>query len=330
MATVNLSYSSLTVYNFCSEKYRLQKIERIPEGVYGSSLLFGSAIDAALNRVLLLKKPLLNAEEQATLGKTAMECFEEKFAQFNGVVAYETEAIAFTTKDCEIHVLNEQDLTNVYKYAKQQGLKISSIVQLHELVDELKSFRKDRKTIDTPTLFVYNYLAWTCLKKKAALLIETYEKEIMPQIEEVKEIQVPIELLNDFGDRVPGFADAVVRFVGDKEYSVIDNKTSSKPYTENSVKESLQLAIYCEKLGFKNAAYIVLDKSIRKNYPYTRFQIIKDQFNEDDLDRHFNTIELGLKKIKAQEFHKKESSKECYQYGQKCPYADICWGKKEE
>lgn len=321
---MKLSYSSITLYDFCSEKYRLQRIEKIPEKEFGSALHFGTAIDAALGRVLLTKKQTLTAEEQKDLGTTPMQHFLVAFRDFNGVTAYETATLSYSFGDAQTHVLQDDDFRDIAEYALRHGIELDSSEIVDRFLEETKKLRKDG-VLDTATRFTFGYIAWKCLYRKAELMLQVYEQEILPQIDYVVGTQISVEIINDFGDNLVGYIDAVVRFKGDAQDTVVDNKTSSKAYSEASVKDSLQLAVYCEKMNLRQAAYAVLDKNMRKNYPMARFQLVKDIFSEEDLDRHFSKVDSTLNNIKEQRFYMKATKKECFQFGQKCGYFDICW-----
>lgn len=320
---MKLSYSSITLYDFCSEKYRLQRIEKIPEKEFGSALHFGTAIDAALTRIKLPKKLQLTTEEVELVKISPLETFRLSFKEFNGINAYETDKLVYSFSDAQTHILTEYDYVSIVAYAAKNNIHLTKD-SLDVFLEEAKQLRK-KSYLDVQTRNTFHYIAWKCLYRKAELLLKVYEEEFMSKIDYVVGTQVPIIITNDFGDDLVGYIDAVVRFIGDDQDTVLDDKTASKAYSDKSVKESLQLAVYCEKMNLRQAAYAVLDKNIRKNYPMARFQLIKDVFSEEDLDGHFQKVDSTLKNIKDQRFHMKDNKKECFQFGQKCGYFDLCW-----
>ena len=87
-------------------------------------------------------------------------------------------------------------------------------------------------------------------------------------VEEVLGTQVPINLENEKGDSIVGFADFVVKWKGYDKPIVFDLKTSSIDYAENAVKVSPQLALYVhdlkDKFHTRTAGFLVLKKRIKK------------------------------------------------------------------
>ena len=47
-----LSYSQITTFKDCSEKFRLERVERLRPKLHSSAFFFGSAIDAAVEAML--------------------------------------------------------------------------------------------------------------------------------------------------------------------------------------------------------------------------------------------------------------------------------------
>lgn len=113
--------------------------------------------------------------------------------------------------------------------------------------------------------------SWVSLKRKGLMMLEEYEKSILPQIEETIEVQKFITLKNSRGDLVRGLVDGIVRFKGYDGVVCLDNKTSSIVYGPDSVKKSEQLGLYQMILennyGYKIAycAYAVLHKNLKSN-----------------------------------------------------------------
>lgn len=113
--------------------------------------------------------------------------------------------------------------------------------------------------------------AFHSLYAKGNLMLKTLREKLMPQIEEVLGVQVPIVLKNqdESGDEVIGYIDFIIRLKGYPTPIIGDLKTSSVLYTPESVKESQQLTIYTfakgEEFKTRLAGFFVLGKKIKKN-----------------------------------------------------------------
>lgn len=111
--------------------------------------------------------------------------------------------------------------------------------------------------------------AWTCLLVKGEILLREYHKEILPKIKRVIEVQQLVYAENEHGDSINGALDAIVEWEDGKVY-LIDNKTTSVKYKENSANESEQLALYHfikknePNLKIDGVAFIVLNKNLNK------------------------------------------------------------------
>ena len=152
-------------------------------------------------------------------------------------------------------------LSNIMLHGKRVKVKTtdSVIYTKKDLDEELLAYYGVRDS-DNP--------AWESLRVKGLLLIEAYKEQVMPKIAKVFNIQKNIALDNPDGDRIVGVLDAVVLWEDGKTY-IIDNKTSTVKYEEDSVRQSNQLVLYYyiekDHLDLDGAGFIVLDKNINKN-----------------------------------------------------------------
>lgn len=208
-----LSNTALNLYNQCSLCYYLHYKENIRPVKTSSALVFGSALDSALNE--LLKNRNLN---------DAQNIFEEEWNKYR--------------KD-----------TNVIYFKSDLD---------EELLNHF-GFFTDKIKIDPN---------WKTLLIKGQMFIAAYYLNVLPKIKEVLAIQEPIEVQNSEGDKITGFLDLVVKWEDGKTY-LMDNKSASKPYENDSAKEGQQLPLYHyavkEKYNLDGIGYIVLIKKINKN-----------------------------------------------------------------
>lgn len=308
-----ISNTQIDCFNECSELYRLKYIERWRSKIVPSPLFFGSALDEAFEVFLLTKKEHLTERELDLLLKSsANEVFEKKMNE-----AWENNAewLDFFASDFDPLVFKAEDL----KTLKKKFPSVTDFLSFHEQNKKTKLVGEEK--------LCFNYLCWLSLFRKGELLLEAYKNEILPQIYKVHSIQKEIELKNDTGDILTGKIDFEAEFVGEEGVIyVCDNKTSSQPYAENSVRESQQLSIYTEAQGTNKAAYCVVEKKIRKTEPKTRTQVIKDTIPEETYQKVFTKVEETLKLMYEGKFEKKELSKQCFSYGKICQLYGLCWG----
>jgi len=240
MVTNRLSYSSINKFLQCPESYRLHYKERVRPIEIGSALLFGSAIgkafECALNLFKLSPEPITHEDEIIqTDWSDAKECFDYYWSvqEINGkpehIKTYPH--VAYSRFD------TDHDLLTKFHYAQANN---------------------------DP-----NALAWYSMQQKAYLILDSFEKNLLPLIEHVYSTEELIELGNEIGDSSIGFADAVVKLKGYDKPIIIDFKTAAREYEPDSVQKSVQLSQYMHVLGDKYdtrlAGYAVFLKNIEKN-----------------------------------------------------------------
>jgi hypothetical protein len=98
--------------------------------------------------------------------------------------------------------------------------------------------------------------AWKSMRIKGRMLIEEYDRVIMPMIEEVHSVQEELSCRS-------GIVDAIVTIRGHGRV-VLDNKTSARPYDADAVANSTQLALYCADKKIDKGAFAVLVKTVDK------------------------------------------------------------------
>jgi hypothetical protein len=231
----------MNIFRECNYKWELHYVQRLRSEGTGSALLFGSALDKAISHLL---------SKQAG---SEIKVFEEawKNASINNVMT-----------DIENSLL--------IKYSKND-LDLEIIEETPELEHIL--YNRDNNGLDSLTpeeLKVLNKANWDCLKIKGKLLIEAFKRDILPNIEEVLGLQVPIEIKNDTGDSIIGFADIICKYKGYDKPIIFDLKTAARKYPNESVRESVQLGLYTFALSntyqeTNLAGYMVLVKDIKKD-----------------------------------------------------------------
>jgi hypothetical protein len=265
---LKLSHSQCSKYTQCPQAYKYHYIERIRPKLTPASLLFGSALDAALNELL---KPEQN--------KTPEEIFIDKFttADINGTSTDLPSCVRLTYAASDLDL----DLLDLSEEEEESIMLLKS---------KKSKYGLDGLSYDEH--MEYNKACWLSLKEKGLLMLQAYRTKVLPSIKKVLDVQIEISLSNG-EDSVTGFVDLVADIEGHGTV-ILDNKTSSIEYAEDSVITSPQLSLYMHALHgqykTRKAGYIVLRKQIKKN----RVKICSKCGHDGSSTRHAtcaNTIE---------------------------------------
>jgi hypothetical protein len=316
---LKVSHSRLERYKQCSESYRLYYEENLTGLKIGSALFFGSAIDAALELFLLKKKEELT-EKELTLMMTedAYSMFDKMMHSQNGVQLETNPLCDYFASDFDANVFKAEDLKLLNK--------LYGAGDFFQLWEDCNTQIQLKKELVPSDRIIFNHINWLSLYRKGELLLKAYETEILPQIHEVFEIQKDTQLKNAAGDELNGKIDFIASFVEEPEaVFIVDNKTSSKAYTMDSVIKSPQLNIYCEAENIPRGAFIIMEKKVRIREPKIRVDIVKDTIDEELKGLIFSAIDDTLHKIARREFHKHDSPKKCFGFGKRCEFFEVCW-----
>lgn len=258
--SLRLSHSQCSKYTQCPQAYKYHYVERIRPSLTPASLLFGSALDSAMNELL---KPERNIKPE--------DIFLEAFtnAHINNVLTFIPTNIKLTyaASDLDLDLLDLPD----------SDKELLATLKSKKSKYGLASFSKDEHIF-------YNQSCWDSLKAKGLLMLKAYRDKVVPMFDEILDVQVPISLSNG-EDTVTGFVDVVARVKG-HGIVILDNKTSSIEYAEDSVITSPQLSLYMHALypayQTRKAGYIVLRKQIKKN----RVKICESCGHDGSATRH--------------------------------------------
>lgn len=321
---MRLSKTALEMYKECPRKFQLHYIENWRSKLQDSPLFFGTAIDEALNCLLLTKKKALKSEELPYLGKDPKVLFKDMLTNVKVVKEKVdircSELARYSMGDMDMDLLEESDIEEIIKTHIVSEIELTK-ENWKEFVDTCVAARKAKEILELPEYRLFNYFCWMCLYKKGCMLIDAYEKEILPEIVEVHNIQKIVHLPNAEGDFITGFIDFIATFK-DGTKRIMDNKTSSTKYTQQNIQESLQLSIYTESEQIFETGFAVLEKKIRKKDPRVRAELIFGKISEEQIDKHFEEIDYLLSEIKAGNFEKNTNA--CFSYGKPCPFINVC------
>ncbi|MGO9571912.1 MAG: RecB family exonuclease [Desulfomonilaceae bacterium] len=165
----------------------------------------------------------------------------------------------------------------------------------------------------------FNGDAVETLTTKAKLMLDVFYEAFDPGVQIIG-IEEPFEV--DLGKRVPplvGWIDAV-ELAPDGTVSVIDLKTASKRYSDNTVHANMQLTCYslgAQALGFNGETRFRLDVPLKTQNP----ELIRYETSRNDADRgrFVKLVKSVWQGIKKEIFFPKAD----WQCGQ-CPFLDHC------
>lgn len=258
--SIRLSHSAAGTFQNCGKAYEFHYIKKIRPKVAKGALVFGSALDQALNAIL-------------TQDGDEFAIFDEHFthAEVLGKKVYVPtyEEMVYAAADFDADILIESDIESIKDYFTEESRPTTS--DLLDLISYLRS-QKRKNGLDSFTAEekqIYNLAHWTSLRRKGHLMLKAYMKKVMPRIKWVHSVQENVSVENEVGDKVVGVVDLVAEVYG-HGMVILDNKTSASNYEEDSVRTSAQLALYTsilkDKYNTKNkAGFIVLNKNINKN-----------------------------------------------------------------
>lgn len=241
-----LSFSKISSYSICGERYRLGYVEGYREKWSRASLLFGSAIDDALNSLLV--------NRDLTLAK---QVFDKKwsFQWINGKLS--------AVRDHEDVVYAKADFDKDFvTLTPEDEIRFNSIVEAKEKLKWEEVELEDRK--------FYNIQNWESLRAKGMIILESYYHKVLPQFISVTAVQHKAEMINAAGDSIVQYLDFIAT-LQDGSVVLMDNKTTSKMdyYDDDSPATSPQLISYYfnnrEEFGINAVGFVVMLKQIIKN-----------------------------------------------------------------
>lgn len=334
-----ISHSGKETFLQCQEKYRLHYQEKLRSKIYPSPFLLGKSWDEALNVLLLRKKPKEKYTEEekklAELDPYVVLDNELTTQVFNNETIYvpNYQFAKYFSKDYEESMLEEEDLLLINSSAELYGYESFTTERCTEFIMSCRQEIKVKKGLDKEAQVLYNLINWCSSRRKLRYLLERYEDDVLPLIEEVHSVQKKIELTAGEHTLI-GYIDFVASFLDEPGVKyVIDNKLASKGYPKDAIDDAVQLATYCEHEETNKACFIVTEKGIRKRDPKHRIQIIKGEISEELFEKTLDEFGETVYAIEDGEFEKTGmdgTKQECFSFGQRCQFYNTCRGEPEK
>lgn len=205
-----LSYSAARKFQECAKSYEYHYINKYRSKYQSSALVFGTAIDVAFGSMLKKESDWLQKYEKIW-----------KFQKINDKYQYLPKCVDIVYSDSEMDfdLLLPQDHDKI-----KAELKINDVKSFYEDLKEAKqTYSWDILPYEKKLAF--NFINWFSLFRKGIVMLNSLEKNIVPNIIEVLDTQTYVKLVNADGDVITGFADMVVRYKGYDKPMVLDLKT---------------------------------------------------------------------------------------------------------
>lgn len=251
MSNTRLSHSSVSKFQECPTAWNFHYNKKLRHKFQSSALCFGTAIDKALEA---------SCKRNGKANEVFLETWTRQDINKKSCELAENPNIVYSESDIDLDLITDESRQFLSLKNPRWEDDYSIIVTKKETF----GFRN----LEDEERSLYNLVAWHSLLSKGYLMIEAFERKILPRIKRVLATQKEIKLENDEGDKITGFADLVVEWE-DGSIIVLDIKTSSRNYEETAVLTSPQLSLYIyslsEEYKTRKAGFIVLNKRVNKN-----------------------------------------------------------------
>lgn len=239
------SFSSLTTYSTCGQKYYLRYKKRYKSKHAPSALLFGGAVDKALNTLLETKD------------------LEQAYAEFDKQWSFQTINDVYTAVKYSEHVVYaEADFDEDLLTAEQ----LPEVDDYYAILNKKKEIGWDAISVEAKQKF--NSCCWLVMQAKGKIMLKSYAEKILPRIKQVLAVQKKNYVIGSDEEKIVQYLDLIVEWE-DGRRILFDNKTSAKEYMDDEASRSPQLISYyvgCkEEYNLDSVGFLVLRKNIRKN-----------------------------------------------------------------
>jgi len=253
--TNRLSHSQANRFMDCSKSWELHYRKRLRSFTTSSALLFGSALGSAVEEYLL-------RDNRAEAVEVLTNKWQE--AEINNVLESlpTSTKLVYSNTDYDKDLLTNDDIENLIAHYGE------------DVMDKFKDIQKKKGNIGYTYLkkedkVLYNNVNWFSMYRKGLLMFDAAVKILDENVEEVLGVERKISLKNEDGDEIIGYIDFIVKWKGYDDPLVMDLKTSSIIYEDDSVRTSPQLGLYLhavtEEFNTRLAGYLVLNKRVRKD-----------------------------------------------------------------
>lgn len=298
-----ISLSGYRKYMTCPKSFDLHYNVKLRPTYTTSALIFGSAMDDALN--------------------AALEGSGDPYKGFAAAFAGHEKAtnIIWDAKDYDSLLLTPEEKAVLLRDCKEAGYPGDDVdelmVALFKIQGRNGAYFASMSDNQKMCLSICCHFS---LSRKAEVMIRSYIEEIMVGLGKVSRVQ---EMVTD-GKNVRGVIDFMAEVDG--ELVLIDNKTAKNKYTKYNIDSAIQLKLYAHLTGVYKVAYIVINKELRhykKKPPQVDIQSLFFDLDAKECEDVYNSVVEVWGHANSGVFPKNLTA--CHQiYGRPCDYLNYC------
>lgn len=255
-----LSHSAVSMYSACGRKYKLWYLDRIRPDYTSGALLFGNALDKALNHLLEHRK----LDDAKALFK---KCFS--YTNINGENVYVpySRNVVYSKKDFDKDLITPEQSSKYNEVLGKHNIATEGIVADYEAVSKKKS-SEGLKSLTGDERFKYALTNFLSLLAKGQYILDSYAKKVLPKIKTVHFVQRVVNCDLGNGKKLYGYIDLVATLDDGKTY-ILDHKTTSMEYASDAASRSQQLIAYFHALKSEihldGVGFVPIYKQLNKN-----------------------------------------------------------------
>lgn len=229
----------------------------------GSSLYFGSAIDASVTALL---------EGAPDWRQKFFDRWKTAVSGGKFIKLFDNPSIVYAHSDFDGDILTETDLNYMRAWAKELNLDENDPVETFKAVAKNKKNPYKKTTEDE--LIYFGRCCWLSLNRKGEILLDAFFTQFFPKIKRVVATQKHANIKDEStGDSIVGVIDMVLEYEGYDRPIIFDLKTAASPYDKDQLDVSDQLTLYAAMKGSEYetnlVGYVVLCKNIPKEVEST-------------------------------------------------------------
>lgn len=345
MSKTRISYSGADTFKECPQKFWNQKTHKMrsESSAFGFGSAFESGVEVLLEGGKLEDAIAVFQEEWHTKPENRWEGQKQLF---------DSEDVFFYQSDFDSYLFGDEEQKLLSEWYQEIYGKTPQ-VDVVEWAEKLWKDVADGNAIDKKDTRFMHRTGWLCHNLRGPLMIAAFQRDILPQIEEVIDMQKEILVENDEGDEVTGYIDFIVKLKNVTGKVIMDLKSAGKFYEEHDVLASDQLGIYALSEGIRKIGYWVVLKKIQyevkcdkcghirdngrlKNCavdkckgkytirtPYCGTQILTRDLTDEFLEsikRDYSEVLMAIKNKLVW-----KNKKSCFNFGTRCEFYDHCW-----
>ena len=330
---LRVSYSAISTYNLCSEKYRIEYIDKIMTKEIPTPFVIGNAIDDISSFIFdSMKKEsekVVTKQESLEKLRTSFEWYKNTKDEKDALIHVPTtDRITFPKSEIDLSLLHVEDYTLIQVYAHDNGIRLdASIDDIEAFFDAIQGMSMEE--LPEPSLgeyLLYKQIVYISIVRKLEIIVDYMYDWIIENVDYVVSTQREIKVEDDDGNTYVGYIDVELKLKNEDSIRTIDVKTARDPkrfYPDNCIEDSLQLHLYANWSNL-DVGYLVFSKNIAKrvdtrNRNMVRFVI--GRVSEEGITDALDYMNETISNIKSEIYEPNWDA--CMTYG-RCTHYESC------